>query len=348
METRIKFSRVVAGALLLAIMQSHAVAQTEEDKGKAKEHFFKAKELVEEGAWKKAIMEFEASYDLNPVPMVLFNMAVCYDKLTEYARASNFYRRFLAEGKDASQEMKDEADTRIKELGKFLGLVKLNVSGIMEGEAAGAEVIVDGNLIGKTPLGVFFLETGEHEILLRKEGYFDSKKKFKVISGETTSLKMNLKKQATKVVEGKQLPAKLTEQKPHFEKKVEEEKPTAPPVEARKEKNKLGTGPFWAGLGLTLAFGATAIVTGALALQKDKEVAGMKDNEDWQDLRAESDNLALTTDVLIGLGGASAITTLVLVFFTDFKKGKKDESKLSFSLSAAPSCPMLGIGGKFR
>ncbi len=205
-------------AFFLILMQGVAASQTKEDKEKAKEHFFKAKEFVEQGAWKKAIVEFEASYDLNPVAMVLFNIAVCHEKMTEYAAASNFYRRFLAKGKDAPQQMKDEAKARIKELRNFLGLVKLSIGGLAEGDEAGAEVIVDGNLIGKTPIDIFLLETGEHEIAVRKEGYFETRKKFKVVSGETTILEVNLTKQATKLVEEK------------------------------KERKKLGPVPFWAGL----------------------------------------------------------------------------------------------------
>lgn len=310
------------------------MAQGESDKAEAKEHFYRAKSLVEEGALKKAIAEFKASYDLNPLPMVLFNIAACHDQLTEYASAMNYYKKFLIEGKTSSEEMKTEAKTRIDELKKYLGLVKLTAN------ESGADVVVDGEVIGQTPMGVFFLETGSHEIKLQKNGFFDAKKTFKIVSGETIEIDLALEKQVADV-EVKTGPGTLTQPVPppwetqaQLESKEESKK-------KEKTRKKLGTAPFGAMLGITAALGVAVIATGSIALVKDKKVARMDLEDDWKGLREESDNLALATDVLIGVMCASAVTTLVLALFTDFRKEKK--SKPAASVALTVSGPPFGL-----
>jgi hypothetical protein len=309
-------------------------AQEESDKEQAKEHFYKAKSLVEEGALKKAIAEFKASYDLNPLPMVLFNIAACHDKLTEYANAMNYYKKFLIEGKTASEEMKTEAKTRIDELKKYLGLVKLTAN------ESGADVIVDGEIVGQTPMGVFFLETGSHEVKLQKNGFFDAKKTFKIISGETVEIDLEMQKQVADVEEKKGSAIEPQTFPPPWE--------TQAQIESKKEgekkeksRKKLGKAPFATMLGITAALGVTATVTGSLALVKDKKVEKMDPDDDWKRLREESDNLALGTDVLIGIMCASAVTTIVLAIFTDF--GKKEKSNASAGITLTASGSLFGI-----
>ena len=315
-----------------------------DDKDKAKEHFLKGKELVEDGAYDKAIVELEASYELNPVPIVLYNIGLCYDELHKYANAMKNYRQFLAYGKEAPQEMRDKVSARIKELSKLIGLLKLDV------DVEGAEVIVDNKLVGHTPTEVIFVETGEHDLAIRKTGFPDIKKKFKIISGETTELSFTMEKvKGKKVDEGKKIEKEEEEVKaPTGEVKEEVTAAEEPPSGKKKgqKRKKLGKAPFWAVTAVALASLAGADVTGGLAIDANAEFNDQyyEDRESWEPLQDRTNNLALTTDVLIGVGAASAAAALIMFFFTDFKR--KDEKNVT--VKAAALCGFAGSTVEWR
>lgn len=304
-----------------------------DDKDKAKDHFLKGKALVEAGSYDKAIVELEASYDLNPFPIVLYNMALCYDELHQYADALKNYRKFLALDKNATEELRIKVTARIKKLNKFIGLLKLEV------DIKGAEVLIDNKLVGHTPAGVIPVETGVHDLTIRKTGYPDIKKKVKIISGQTTELSFSVEKESSK--EDGENDKALTR------KKEEKEEVEIIEHQKAKEKKKLSPAPFWAMVGLTGATTLAAIVTGALAIQKDGQVGDYYEDEREEVASAKDDRrtLALTTDVLIGVSVAGAATAVILYFFTDFKKEKK--KKLSFMPVTDGKSFLLGYEGTF-
>jgi len=90
-------ARLSSLAVLVALAApAGAIAQDAENKeDEAKKHFMTGKKLVEEGAHAQAIVELKASYELSPVPIVLYNIAVAYDTLHKYAAASTYYAEFL-------------------------------------------------------------------------------------------------------------------------------------------------------------------------------------------------------------------------------------------------------------
>ncbi len=86
-------------------------------KEEAKAHFMKAKTLVEQGALEEAISDFEQSYTLNPLPIVIYNIAVCLDELGRNTEAMDRYLEYLeAAGKDVPPDKKAEVEARIAKL----------------------------------------------------------------------------------------------------------------------------------------------------------------------------------------------------------------------------------------
>ena len=311
-----------------------------DDKDKAKEHFLKGKTLVEDGAYDKAIVELEASYKLNPVPIVLYNIGLCYDEMHKYAEAMKNYRQFLAYGNEAPVEMRNKVNERIKELAKLIGLLKLDV------DVEGAEVIVDNKLVGHTPTGSILIETGEHDLALRKTSYPDIKKKFKIVSGETTELSFSMEKVKGKEPEKVEKEEEVKPPPDEVKEEVKEEKKPSPKTETGKKRKKLGKAPFWAVTAVALASFAGAAVTGGLALDANSEFNDQyyEDRDSWEPLQDRTNNLAITTDVLIGVGAASAVAALVLFFFTDFKR--KDENNVT--VKAAAPCGFSGSTVEWR
>jgi tetratricopeptide (TPR) repeat protein len=91
--------------------------------------------------------------------------------------------------------------------------------------------------------------------------------------------------------------------------------PVAPP-----SRRRLRPAAFYALLGATLAIGATATVTGSVALAWHDERESIAQGEPGRDEHLEDGpRLAHATDALIGVGAALAVATLVVGLFTRFR-----------------------------
>jgi hypothetical protein len=281
--------------------EEQAQAQKEAD---AKEHFLKGKALVEEGAWEKAIIELRASYELNPNPIALYNTAICYDELTRYAEAVTYYTLFVEQAGEKYKEVLAEVQARIKELSTFLGTLKLTV------DPPGAEVRIDGSVAGVAPLSPITIETGEHELSVTLDGYKDIETKVVIVSGQTKELALTMAKPPPVTV-------------------------VQPPVPEKKSRKTLHPAIFWSMVGLAGAAAAGAVVTGSLAIGKDRKVGEYYEDETgWGSLRDEGKKLALSTDILIGVAAASGASALVLFFFTAFEKKKKEKPPVALTMGA--------------
>jgi len=315
-----------------------------QDEDKAKEHFLKGKAFVEEGACDKAIIELKASYDLKPSPLVLYNIAICYDELHQYASAMKYFKRFLVEAVDADQKTKSAVADRIKELSSFLGTLDLKVA------PDGAEVFVDGESVGVSPIGPVLLETGEHKVLAKKGGFVDvPPQTITMVSGETKTLAIDLKKEEAKAIDAKVAGVAGGDTKAGGGKAGKGGKTVKMQETAKKPKKKLNPAAFYACVGLTAAAALGAVFTGAFALKKSSDVEGMYDDDPgWKKTYDAGERLAVATDVLIGVSAAAAAATIGLAFFTDFKKGKQEKkTSLVFSPALANGSIALGIGGAF-
>jgi len=317
-------------ALFTAVALVLSAPAMGEDKEKAKEHFFKGKALFEEGAYDKAIIEFKESYGLSPVPVVLYNIAVCYDDLSKYAEAVKHYKKYLSVGKDEPAEKLAKVKERVGELSKFLGMLKLVV------DAEGAEVLVDDAKAGVTPLETILLETGEHELVVRKTGYFESKQRFTIVSGQTAEIVVKLSKIAG--VAGAKEPesASKVTVAPTAARPGKEQDQGAPVKKGDGKKKKLAPAAFGAMAALAGAAGVAAIATGVMAIKEDDKIPGMSAADDeWKKTADRRDTLALATDLLIGVTGAAAVAAIALAFFTDFKKPER-ATTAGVTLAPAP------------
>jgi len=320
----------------MVIFTLNAFSQVPKDSAKAKEHFLKAKAFVEEGAYEKAIIELKTSYDLDPLPSTLYNIAVCYDKLHKYADAVKYYNIYLEKGKGEPQEKRQKVSERIKELKTYLGLVSINV------DKEGTEVVIDDQVICITPCSPVFLETGEHEVIVRKGGFSEAEKKITVVSGENIevliSISPTVSKETKQPVESKEEPIKPTEK-------------STPVIEHGKVKRKpVSPAVFWSLLGITVASGVSWVAVGAMVIKKDREVTEMSTNDpEYKSARDDGKKLALTADILMGLTTGFAVASITTYFFTDLKKLGKKEKNLSLSASTIVNKNSLvfGVNGDF-
>jgi hypothetical protein len=331
-------------AFLIFIFASGAPCNDVDNAAKAKEHFLKGKAFVEEGQYEEAIAELKTSYDLNPVPIVLYNIAVCYDdKLHRYADASKYYSLYLEKSTSEPQEKKQSISDRLKEISKYLGQLVIQV------DVEGVEVIVDDQPESTTLSGPIALDAGEHALTIRKTGYSEVIKKFTVTPGNTTKISISMSSSEMSVsamtVSGEaEVGTNKTDSKTQPDELTEKEKADIKEVQARK---KMVPRPvFWSLIGLTGAATIITISTGAAAIEKDKKASGMfTDEPGYDSVRKEGKRLALTTDVFLGITACAAFSSVVTAFFTDFKKEKKTVAHVSPLIDG--QAIMLGFHGEF-
>jgi len=145
MRTR-KLWLTVYAVLAVSYLASASPARADAAK-EGKDHFLKAKALVEAKKFKEAIGEFEKSYALNPLPVVMYNIGVCHKKLGENAAgiaAMKLYREKL--GDKITKAEKEEVEASIAEMEKLAG-----TKAAAEG-AAGAAAKVDGKEAAAKPV----------------------------------------------------------------------------------------------------------------------------------------------------------------------------------------------------
>lgn len=78
---------------------SPARAQSDGDE-RARLHFESGRSYFEEGAYERALVEFERAYELSPRTAMLFNLGTTYERLARYGEAADAFERYANESPD--------------------------------------------------------------------------------------------------------------------------------------------------------------------------------------------------------------------------------------------------------
>lgn len=105
---------MLAGAMLLVAPNARAEAPAEA----ARIYFNQGVKLYNLGHFQDAIHAFEAAYDLDPAPILIFNIAQSHRQLGNKERAIFFYRRYLEQ--DPNPANRTDIEQRIKDLSESL------------------------------------------------------------------------------------------------------------------------------------------------------------------------------------------------------------------------------------
>jgi hypothetical protein len=146
------------------------------------EHFDKGQEHYEHKRFDLAASEFRAAFEAKPSASLLYNEAVCYEKLNKFAQAAALFKEYL----DKAPQARDRAATekRIAVLegkGKPTELPPVEARGFVaiETKPAGATVYLDDRKsepLGQTPWNGPL--TGNHKVFIVAAGYKDAEKEF--------------------------------------------------------------------------------------------------------------------------------------------------------------------------
>jgi len=245
----------------------------------ARKHFAQGLKLYKDGDHDAALLQFERAYSIKPNYKVLYNIAQCHFELHQYVEARDKLSEYLKEGEgNIEPERKSSVQNDLNELERRIGHLVLNVN------ANGATVYVDGKKVGVTPLArPLDVNEGQRTLSIETPDRGVKQRVVQLAGGDTQTVVIDFDTGSA-------------------EKQAAGRRPlTAPP---QHEKPGLGTGFWVTGIG-ALALGAGAGVTGYLALrakhdrEDDLKRFGVSQSE-LDDSRSRAKTFALTTDILAG------------------------------------------------
>jgi len=265
---------------------------------------------IEQADFATAVRSFEASYGLNPIPDVLYNIAMCHKALGNLPASANAFRAYVvAMGGSLAPEEQAEFDALLVELTPQIGRLMIDVT------EAGAAVTVDGVAVGMSPLSGWYAVTpGRHRIEVAKPGFQSFSSEVDVVAGQTPAVSVPLVAMAVTPPVGSE--------------------PTVPVGPVEPDDGGELSPWFWACVGVASASALTMAITGGLTIKYNDDFdashrtdAGLRDTA-W--------NLRTTTDVFLGIGLAAVAAGIVL-FFVPVGGEAEDEDTASVGFAPTPS-----------
>jgi hypothetical protein len=156
---------LIGGALLALLLAVPAAAVDEVSAARAS--FDRGARLYRAGKYREAIGQFEAAYRLKPHGALHFNIAQCREKLEEWPAALRSYQDYLREVPEAADRAGVRAAMgRIEHRLASAGVQAL----LVYSDPPGAEVRLDGKVVGRTPFHIT-LPPRAYLLTLLLEGY---------------------------------------------------------------------------------------------------------------------------------------------------------------------------------
>ena len=174
--------------VLIQLWMSAALAQTDV-KALARQHFEKGVAAFNDKRFGEAAAEFDAAYNLSPATVVLYNIGQVDVILGRSVEAVEAFERYLAEGA-ASLPAERQAEVRaeIEKQRTRIGVIAISTQPI------GAQVRVDGRLVGKTPLAQpVSVVAGKHTIEAQLPRYVPQARELDVAGKAGIEIELKLK-----------------------------------------------------------------------------------------------------------------------------------------------------------
>lgn len=184
------------GACLL--LASVPAAAQGDKRAQARSMVLEGQKKFEEGRFSEAAVDFLQAFQLDPHPIIMYNVARAHEEQGDLIKALGYYR--TAVGLNPSEAVKAEVETKIKDLEFFLrsqgvdvfdldsaewvpkGLVSIRV------DPPGAEVLFDGQLIGKSPIEDKVIPQGKYTVTVRSPGFSSQERDLEVVGGKRYTL----------------------------------------------------------------------------------------------------------------------------------------------------------------
>ncbi len=156
--------------------------------GIAKAEYEGGRILFKAGDYKNAIVKFQEAHKVSKDPRLLWNIAVCQKQLRQYSKMLTSLRRYRKDAKDTLTPRELERADAIEEtVTSFISDLKLTV------DQANAQVFVDGEMVGVTPLVErVTMDVGVRTLTIRKDGFKPDEREVTVPGGGEVTIDVRM------------------------------------------------------------------------------------------------------------------------------------------------------------
>jgi tetratricopeptide (TPR) repeat protein len=164
--------------------------------------FREGQAFFEQGQFREAAARFLSAFQLDPHPIIMFNIARAYEEAGDLLQALQHFR--AAKGLNPSEAVLAEIKVKISDLEAFLrdqGVDIVNVEAAtwvprgfvsVISDPPGAEILIAGQLVGRAPLDKLVLTQGDYIVTARLRGYLSQEREITVVGGKAYVLKPQL------------------------------------------------------------------------------------------------------------------------------------------------------------
>jgi hypothetical protein len=189
---------ITATVSLLLLSGAHAFAETpapartaplsDSLAGVAKSEYEGGRVLFVNGDYGAALVKLRRAYDLSHDSRLLWDMAACEKNLRRYVKVHALLERYLAESGDRiSADDRRTAESALKTVQSFVSPLRIEV------DQPGADILIDGELVGKSPLGKpVLVDIGAREVKVVKGGFRPSAETVRVEGGREVAVSVHL------------------------------------------------------------------------------------------------------------------------------------------------------------
>lgn len=263
---------LVATLLLGAVASPFVSTALAQD---ARELFQRGRGAYETGDFEGAVEAWQAAYEIDPRPLLQFNLAQAYERLGRLQESLDAYESFLAA---APSDAEDVPAARLRAAALQQRLARTGI--MLRGGPDGAAVIIDGTERARLPRpDAITVPPGSYRVEIVAEGYAPFESVIAVAPGAQVDVEVTMR--------------------------ALDDEPD--PVQASD-----GGGVSTIGIAIAAGGGALLVggaVTGILALGAAGDATTSEDSD-----ADRARTLGLVTDILLGVGAAAAITGVVLMF----------------------------------
>ncbi len=181
---------VFASALLLIALTARAdEAADPTRRAEASKLSVQGSAAWESGEYLSALADFEKAYSIFPSPNLRYNMGRALSDLGRDLEALEAFEEFMAKATDAPEKARGIAKAKIAVLEKRIARLSISCS------IGGAQITVDGRIIGKAPLTQNVrVDPRAHQVSAELAGYAPGLAVASPRPGETIEIRLQLHK----------------------------------------------------------------------------------------------------------------------------------------------------------
>jgi tetratricopeptide (TPR) repeat protein len=279
--------------------------------------------LREQGQDAQALELFERAQELAPTPRALAQRALAEQALGDWVQADVHLREALAAGGDPwIAQHRVALDGALAVIGDHLGQLQIN------GGLDGAELRLDGQLVGRLPLlAPLRVVVGRPLLEVTLPGHYPVRREITIKAGSLSTESIEL--------------AKVPAQPPAASTRVEQSAAMAGAEQTASDQRKGGGLPpavFWSAAGVTAVVGGVALWSGLNTVAKNDAYENYADPERNPSATSEETERGFeaarsaqtrTNVLLAGTAVAAAATLAIGLFFTDWAASAEADGRAS-------------------